>query len=86
LLTLEQKLSGIESLGIDYCIMIDFSDNFATLTGREFLTALHRGNVQFVAVGENFQFGYKLDTNAEKAYCIVRPARDALTYCAAGIV
>ncbi len=64
LLTIEQKLSAIQALGIEYCVLIDFSDNFATLAGREFLTALYNANVRFVAVGENFQFGYKLDTDA----------------------
>ena len=66
LLTTEQKLSAIQAEGVEYCVLIDFSDNFATLAGREFLAALYNANVQFVAVGENFQFGYKLDTNATK--------------------
>jgi len=66
LLTIEQKLSAIHSLGIEYCVLIDFSDNFATLAGREFLAALYNANVRFVAVGENFQFGYKLDTDAAR--------------------
>jgi riboflavin kinase/FMN adenylyltransferase len=66
LLTIEQKLSAIQSEGIEYCVLIDFSDNFATLAGREFLAALYNANVRFVAVGENFQFGYKLDTDAAK--------------------
>jgi len=66
LLTTEQKLSAIRSEGIEYCVLIDFSDNFATLAGREFLAALYNANVRFVAVGENFQFGYKLDTDAAK--------------------
>jgi len=66
LLTIEQKLSAIQALGIEYCVLIDFSDNFATLAGREFLTALYNANVRFVAVGENFQFGYKLDTDAAR--------------------
>ncbi len=63
LLTIEQKLSAIQSEGIEYCVLIDFSDNFATLAGREFLAALYNANVRFVAVGENFQFGYRLDTD-----------------------
>ena len=66
LLTLEQKLSGFQHMGIEYCVMIDFSDNFAKLSGREFLAALYIANVQFIAVGVNFQFGHNLDTNAAK--------------------
>jgi riboflavin kinase/FMN adenylyltransferase len=66
LLTTEQKLSAIEASGIEYCVLIDFSGKFATLSGREFLAALYVANVRFVAVGENFQFGHKLDTNAAK--------------------
>jgi riboflavin kinase/FMN adenylyltransferase len=66
LLTIEQKLSAIQSEGIEYCVLIDFSDNFATLAGREFLAALYNANVRFVAVGENFQFGYRLDTDAAR--------------------
>jgi len=66
LLTLEQKLSGFQNMGIEYCVMIDFSDNFAKLSGREFLAALYIANVRFLAVGVNFQFGHKLDTNATR--------------------
>jgi len=66
LLTTDQKLSAIEALGIEYCVLIDFSGKFATLSGREFIAALYVANVRFVAVGENFQFGYKLDTDAAK--------------------
>ncbi|HBK58492.1 MAG TPA: hypothetical protein DDZ37_03915 [Spirochaetaceae bacterium] len=66
LLTIEQKLSAIQSLGIEYCVLIDFSDNFATLAGREFLATLYNANVRFVAVGENFQFGHRLDTDAAR--------------------
>ena len=51
-------------------MLIDFSDNFATLAGREFLTALYLANVRFVTVGENFQFGYKLDTDAVRLVSI----------------
>jgi len=66
ILTIEQKLSMISYLGVEHCVLIDFSDNFATLAGREFLTELYLANVRFVAVGENFQFGYKLDTDASR--------------------
>ena len=66
LITVEQKLAAVAALGIEHCVLIDFSDKFATLAGREFLTALYLANVRFVAVGENFQFGYKLDTDASR--------------------
>ncbi len=70
LLTAAQKLAAISAFGIEHCVLIDFSDNFATLAGREFLTTLYLANVQFVTVGENFQFGYKLDTDATKLVSI----------------
>ncbi|MCX8014288.1 MAG: hypothetical protein N3A02_08380, partial [Rectinema sp.] len=64
LMTLEDKLAMFESFGVAYCVLIDFSGKFATLSGREFLSALYIANVRSVVVGENFQFGHRHDSNA----------------------
>lgn len=61
---LEQKLAYFEACGIEVCVLIDFSQNFGTLSGVEFLSSLSRAGVKFVCVGPNFRCGHKMDTNA----------------------
>lgn len=72
LMTLEDKLAMFESMGIAYCVLIDFSGKFATLSGREFLSALYVANVRSVVVGENFQFGHRHDSNAAMLESLAR--------------
>lgn len=64
LLTLERKLEMLAESGVEYCVLIDFSRNFATLSGRDFLSAMRSRKVRVIAVGENFRFGYRLDSDA----------------------
>lgn len=63
--TLQQKMDSFEAAGIDVCVLIDFSQNFGTLSGAEFLSLLANAGVKFVCVGPNFRCGYKMDTNAQ---------------------
>lgn len=72
LMTLEEKLAVFESMGIAYCVLIDFSGKFATLSGREFLSALYVANVRSVVVGENFQFGHRHDSDAATLESLAR--------------
>jgi len=63
--TLEQKLERCEALGLDICVLIDFSGDFSKLTGRKFLSLLReKGDLRFLAVGADFRCGYRLDTGA----------------------
>jgi len=58
--TLNQRLEIFEELGIEFAIIIDFDESFATLLGTDFLNILINGcNMQFIAEGVDFRFGYK---------------------------
>jgi riboflavin kinase / FMN adenylyltransferase len=64
--TLAQRLDLIASMGVDLCVLIDFSGDFSKLPGRLFLSALRDGGeLRFLAVGSNFRCGHRLDTDAE---------------------
>ena len=64
--TLEQKLAAFADLGLDICVLIDFSGDFSKLAGKDFLTLLRdRVDLGFLAVGEGFRCGHRLDMDAE---------------------
>jgi FAD synthase len=64
--TLEQKLSLVASMGVDLCVLIDFSGDFSKLPGRQFLSMLREsGDIRCLAVGSDFRCGFRLDTDAQ---------------------
>jgi len=63
--SMEQKLDVFRTAGIDACVLIDFSQNFGTLSGAEFLSLLANAGVKFLCVGPNFRCGHRMDTNAQ---------------------
>jgi riboflavin kinase/FMN adenylyltransferase len=64
--TLDQRLALIDSIGVELCVLIDFSGDFSKLSGRKFLSVLKEsGNLRFLAVGFDFRCGHRLDTGAE---------------------
>ena len=64
--SLEQKLTAFENLGAEKVILIDFSEDFSKLKGREFFELLYTyGRMGFLAIGSNFRCGFRQDTNAE---------------------
>lgn len=66
ILTLERKLELLEANCIEQVILIDFSENFSKLTGKEFIDLLkNRGNLRYLTIGQNFRCGYGLDTDAQ---------------------
>jgi riboflavin kinase/FMN adenylyltransferase len=70
--TLAQKLDLVESMSVDFCVLIDFSGDFSKLPGRAFLSILKdSGKLRFLAVGADFRCGRGLDTAAEdmRAFC-----------------
>jgi riboflavin kinase/FMN adenylyltransferase len=81
-----RRLMLFEQLGIIQTVMIDFSGNFSTLKGLEFIDYLIGRGLSFLAVGAGFRCGYRLDTddNALVAYTysqgihteIVQPVMD----------
>ncbi len=64
LCTLDQKLESFAREGIDLVILIDFSNNFSRMSGKEFVGLLKdRARLQYLAVGQDFRCGYRLDTD-----------------------
>ena len=63
--SLRQKTAVLESLGVKITVVIDFTESFMRMPGIEFLEILLKhGRVGFLAVGNSFRCGYRLDTDA----------------------
>jgi riboflavin kinase/FMN adenylyltransferase len=60
--SLEQKLGFLEALGIKLTVLIDFSEEFSKINGRDFIDLLlGRQPVTLLALGENFRCGHGQD-------------------------
>jgi riboflavin kinase/FMN adenylyltransferase len=73
--TLDQRLALIDSIGVELCVLIDFSGEFSKLPGRHFLSMLSEsGGLRFLAVGSDFRCGHRLDTGADdiREFCVER--------------
>jgi FAD synthase len=66
IIPLGQKLRIFETFGVQFTVLIDFSEKFSTINGRDFIDLLLDKPVKLIAVGWNFRCGYKLDTGAEE--------------------
>jgi riboflavin kinase/FMN adenylyltransferase len=56
---LDQKLRHLESLGVKLTALIDFSEEFSKMNGRDFIDLLLKGQpVTLLALGENFRCGH----------------------------
>jgi riboflavin kinase/FMN adenylyltransferase len=65
ILSFRQKMAIFENLGVALTIMVEFTESFRRMNGKEFLRILcEHGNMVFMAVGSNFRCGYRLDTDA----------------------
>jgi riboflavin kinase/FMN adenylyltransferase len=65
LYSLKQKTQIFDSSGVKFLVLIDFSQEFSKLNGREFLDLLgNKGRMAFLAVGNNFRCGFRQDTDA----------------------
>jgi len=63
LMTKKMKLEFLEKRGFDFCVMIDFSEDFSKIVGRNFLDQLRKFcSAQFLAAGSDFRCGHNLDT------------------------
>jgi len=60
LTTLSEKLTQLESTGIDICIVLDFSISMAKLSAYEFLNTIlkEKFNVRTLLVGHDHRFGH----------------------------
>jgi riboflavin kinase/FMN adenylyltransferase len=67
IISLEQKLSFFEALGVQQTVLIDFSERFSKINGRDFIDLLLGCRpVKLIAMGRNFRCGCQLDTGAEE--------------------
>jgi riboflavin kinase / FMN adenylyltransferase len=59
--TLQQRLSSLESVGLDHTIVVKFSESFAQKTPEEFVRQflVDYLQVRCFVVGENFSFGHQ---------------------------
>jgi len=68
LYSLKQKMEIFDSLGVKFLVLIDFSEDFSKLKGKEFLDLLgNNGKMAFLAIGDNFRCGFAQDTDADIA-------------------
>jgi riboflavin kinase / FMN adenylyltransferase len=66
LYSLKQKIEVFDSLGVKFLVLIDFTEDFSKLKGREFLDLLgQNGKMAFLAIGNNFHCGFAQDTGAD---------------------
>lgn len=64
--TLSQRLELFESLGMDFAIIVDFDDSFASMMGADFLKILQNVcNMSLLAEGIDFRCGYKGATDTQ---------------------
>ena len=64
--SLGQKLTAFENLGLDRIVLIDFSEEFCKIKGRDFIDLLEEsGKMAYLAIGDDFRCGYMQDTGAD---------------------
>ena len=59
LYSLEHRLRLIAELGVDVCIVVNFTNSFAKISAQDFIAKILVGKIRasFVYVGRNFRFG-----------------------------
>ena len=66
LTTLDQRIRLFEELGLDFAIIVDFDDSFASMMGADFLNILlNVCNMELLAEGIDFRCGFKGATDAQ---------------------
>lgn len=72
LISLDRKVELMGSFGVEVIVLIDFSGDFSTRPGRNFLsTVVEFGRVAYMAIGWDFHCGRGRDTDARglKDFC-----------------
>lgn len=61
LYSLEHRLRLIAELGVDVCLVVNFTKSFAKISAQDFIVKILVEKIQpnFVYVGRNFRFGYQ---------------------------
>ena len=70
--TLDQRIFRLEKTGLDFIILVDFDETFASMLGSDFFTILiNVCNLKLVAEGCDFRCGYKgaMDVQALNYFC-----------------
>jgi len=63
--SLKRKLELLEEARVDALVLIDFSQEFSRMTGKDFLSVLWKNStLRYLAVGHDFRCGYGLDTDS----------------------
>jgi riboflavin kinase/FMN adenylyltransferase len=59
--SLQERLKKLESLGLDFTLVIDFTQEFASMKAEEFIEQILRDQLRVAKVltGSNFGFGYR---------------------------
>ena len=66
LTTLSQRIALFEQLDLDFAIIVDFDDSFASMLGADFLNILlNICNMELLAEGIDFRCGFKGATDAQ---------------------
>ena len=64
--TLDQRVKLFEEIGLDFAIIVDFDDSFASMMGADFLNILlNVCNMELLAEGIDFRCGFKGATDAQ---------------------
>lgn len=76
ILTLAQKLRRMAELGVGSAVLIDFSEEISTLSGRDFID-LVRGRlaIERIVVGPNFRFGRNRDADVHDLEAMLAGSR-----------
>lgn len=75
LLSLAQKIEKIQNLGIQRLILIDFSEDFSKIAGREFIKSLLNSfKIVKMVIGDDFRFGYQRTIGKENIGKLIAPA------------
>lgn len=67
LTTPEEKISLLAGLGVDYCLMLDFTPAISKLTAREFMSSVlkERYRVECLVIGYDHRFGHNRNEGFE---------------------
>jgi len=69
--TLRFRLNQIASYGFSFVVLIDFSEDFAKMSGTVFFDVLMRTIcIKYLAVGSDFTCGYRRDTGIKDLECL----------------
>lgn len=64
----EEKLEHLASTGIDYCIVLDFTEELSRLTARQFITSVlaEKLHVNMLLIGYDHRFGHNREDGFEQ--------------------